>query len=154
VRFIRVPDQHHAAAITRRFASVVDRGRTHQAMDLTSSPAHRWEAPFDRSNTDSRPHRWPHGRAVIVVRVRAEFELLETNSLDELCMACPAIADEKLLIRMDCPVRNRCSYCWGNSARIRPASLGSMVAKPGIPRITCRIRSVRRRPMFVSPNSM
>jgi CubicO group peptidase (beta-lactamase class C family) len=34
-----------------------------------------------------------------VVRVGADFELLETNSLDELCMACPAIADGKLLIR-------------------------------------------------------
>lgn len=34
-----------------------------------------------------------------VVRVGAEFELLETNSLGELCMACPAIADGKLLIR-------------------------------------------------------
>ena len=29
----------------------------------------------------------------------AEFKLLEANSLDELCMASPAVADGKLFIR-------------------------------------------------------
>ena len=34
-----------------------------------------------------------------VVRTGPEFELLATNPLDELCMACPAVADGRLLIR-------------------------------------------------------
>lgn len=34
-----------------------------------------------------------------VLRVGPEFELLETNSLDEISMACPAMADGKLLLR-------------------------------------------------------
>ena len=34
-----------------------------------------------------------------VLKVGPEFELLETNSLDELCISCPAAADGKLLIR-------------------------------------------------------
>lgn len=34
-----------------------------------------------------------------VLKVGSKYELLETNSLDELCIACPAVAGDKLLIR-------------------------------------------------------
>lgn len=34
-----------------------------------------------------------------VLNVGPKYELVETNSLEELCIACPAIADGKLLIR-------------------------------------------------------
>jgi outer membrane protein assembly factor BamB len=33
------------------------------------------------------------------LEVGSKYELLETNSLDELCIACPAVAGDKLLIR-------------------------------------------------------
>ena len=34
-----------------------------------------------------------------VLKTGKEFEILHVNDLDELCMACPAIVDGKLLIR-------------------------------------------------------
>ena len=45
-----------------------------------------------------------------VIKTGKEFEILHVNDLDELCMACPAIVDGKLLIRTAGAV-----YCISNS---------------------------------------
>ena len=36
---------------------------------------------------------------MVVVKAGSEFEIVERNDLDELCLACPAIVGDKLLIR-------------------------------------------------------
>ena len=47
-----------------------------------------------------------------MVQAGPEFKLLETNSLDELCMASPAVADGKLFIRTVSNV-----YCLSNESK-------------------------------------
>ena len=47
-----------------------------------------------------------------VVEAGPEFKLLETNSLDELCMASPAACQGKLLIRTASRL-----YCLSNSSK-------------------------------------
>lgn len=43
-----------------------------------------------------------------VIRPGREFEVLSTNRLEELCMACPAVADGRLILRTASKV-----YCFG-----------------------------------------
>ncbi|MCP4787714.1 MAG: PQQ-binding-like beta-propeller repeat protein [Fuerstiella sp.] len=56
-----------------------------------------------------------------VVKAGAEFEIVERNPLDELTMACPAVAGDKLLIRTGSKL-----YCMTEGAKLDAATAARM----------------------------
>lgn len=59
-----------------------------------------------------------------VVRAGSEFEIVGRNRLDELCMACPAIVGDRLLIRTASRL-----YCMSKGSELDPDQVARM--KPG-----------------------
>ena len=56
-----------------------------------------------------------------VVRAGPEFEIVDRNALDELCMACPAVVGDKLLIRTASRL-----YCLTQGAKLDAATAARM----------------------------
>ena len=77
-----------------------DRIRFHRGASFTTSP---WDYK-------DRLFCLAENGKTYVIKTGKEFEILHVNDLDELCMACPAIVDGKLLIRTAGAV-----YCISNS---------------------------------------
>ena len=69
---------------------------------------------LSRSYGNQKWHSLPNFKVIdgknVPIKTGKEFEILHVNDLDELCMACPAIVDGKLLIRTAGAV-----YCISNS---------------------------------------
>lgn len=55
------------------------------------------------------------------VKAGPEFEIVERNSLNELCMSCPAVAGNKLLIRTASKL-----YCMTEGAKLDSAVAAKM----------------------------
>lgn len=90
------------------YYSVLDRGGFECYDALTGEPIYAQKKIVDKGRASFTSSPWAYNGKVFclseqgdtyVVEAGREFKLLHTNSLDEMCMSCPAIVGDRLLIR-------------------------------------------------------